>query len=212
MPFNDDAVLMPGRGNVLVCDVEYLTETTIPTIEQLEAYAADYGKLPTGFRSLGHTSTDDLPKWDGDGGDTEVKGSWEKAKLREVAKDVEVSWMDVIALQFDNEIMSLQSGGGDASKPGQFRAPKNKTFPELGVLVVYMDNAGQVVGELVPRTSVRKGDNIEHKTDEFSGVPLRFTQLTPKSLPEHIWIGHNFGADAPNPIEPEFSDTDQTTA
>ena len=203
MPINDNAVLMPGRGNVLVFDPLDFTETDIPTVDQLEAYAADYMKLPPKMRSLGHTSTDDLPAWDGDGGDTEVKGSWERQKLREVAKDVEVNWFAVKALQFDNEIMSLASGGGDASRPEQFWAPTRKKFPELGALIVYIDSVGGVIGELVPRCSVRKDDNIEHATDEFSAIPLRFTQLTPmNNLAEHIWIGRNFGSKVPAAVDP----------
>lgn len=205
MPFNDDAVLMPGRGNVLVFDPDNFTEQDIPTVAQLEAYAADYTKLPPKMRSLGHTSTEDLPAWDGDGGDTETKGSWERQKLREVAKDVEVNWFAVKAMQFDNEIMSLASGGGDASRPSQFWAPKTKRFPELGALIVYIDNAGGVIGELVPRCSVRKDAAAEHATDEFSTIPLRFTQLTPRDgLAELIWIGRNFGSDAPNKVDDEF--------
>ena len=208
MPFNDDAVLMPGRGNVLVADVDGFTETDFPTVAQLEEYAADYTKLPAKFRSLGHTSSEDLPAWDGDGGDTEVKGSWENSKLREVPKDVESNWFAVKAWQFDNEIMSLYSGGGDASKEGQFRSPKTKKYPELVALIVYIDASGHVVGELVPRNSVRKDDVIEHKTDEFSSIPLRFTTLTPANgLPEHVWIGRNFGSAAAAPVDPEFTTT-----
>ena len=64
---------------------------------------------------------------------------------------------------------------------------------KLGLLVVYIMGS-KVVGEFMPRTSVRGDGAIDHATDKFSQIPLRATVLTPTgSLTEHHWIGAGFG-------------------
>jgi hypothetical protein len=40
--------------------------------------------LPNNWRSIGHTSRGDLPELGYDGGDTEVRGTWQNESLREV--------------------------------------------------------------------------------------------------------------------------------
>ena len=80
---NDLALLIPGRGNVLVG----AAEAAVPSFASIVAYAANFSTAIPGFATLGHTDPEDLPEWGGDGGDTEVRRTWERLAVREVTTD-----------------------------------------------------------------------------------------------------------------------------
>lgn len=188
MGINDSALLIPGRGNVLFG----AADATPPTYVSIVAYVTNFAIPPAGFTTVGHTDPEDLPEWGSDGGDTEVKRTWEKFAVREVTTDPEVNYFVVKPLQFDNATMLLWEGGGDATSSKMFGSPFAPAPTIASSLIVYLDG-GEVVAEYVPRVSIRKEGPAEHATDDWSKLPLRVTQLTPTTLRPHYWIGANFG-------------------
>ena len=192
MPLSLENLLRPGRGVVLMCNPN---ATTIPTLASLESYVAGgdpNANLPVGFTPLGDTSADDLPKWEEDGGSSDVLRTWWYEKAME---DVKPGTRSIVvqALQFDSDTMDLRDGLGTKGID-TWSAPANRSSTEKGLLVVYIMGS-KVVGEFMPRTSVRGDGAIDHATDKFSQIPLRATVLTPTgSLTEHHWIGAGFGA------------------
>ena len=189
---DDSALLIAGRGNVLVCDVGEAP----PTLAELLAYASsNYGDAIEGYTTIGHTSPTDLPEWDSDGGDSETKRTWEKENVYEKVDPV-TNWFTVNALQFDNYVMSLREGGGTATTANTFASPTTRSAIEKGALIVYI-KGGEVIGEYIPRVSIRGDGSIAHDVDEFSQIPLRFTQLSaPSGMSPHYWIGSKFGSTA----------------
>lgn len=190
---NLDAALIPGRGNVLIKDIPTTSTTfTVPTYAQLVAYAADYSKPPTGWVTIGHTDPEDLPEWDSDGGDSEMKRTWEMENAREVSEP-QTDWFVAKPLQYDNEVLSLYLGGGDSSKPNVFTAPATRGRIEKSALIVWIDG-GNVLGECLERTSVRGDGPRENAIDDWSKIPLRFTRLSsPSGGSGYHFIGEHLG-------------------
>ena len=88
MALNDNAVFTAATGYVLVAPVG----TAYPTAAEIEAFdpeAAENGLLAA-WEEIGHTSSEDLPEFGYDGGDTESRGTWQKKSLREVTTEAAV--------------------------------------------------------------------------------------------------------------------------
>ena len=132
---NDLALLIPGRGNVLIG----AAEAAVPSFASIVAYAASFSTAIPGFATLGHTDPEDLPEWGSDGGDTEVRRTWERLAVREVTTDPPVNYFVVKPLQFDNDTMKLYEGGGTYSTPNVFASPSSPAPTVASAIVVYLD-------------------------------------------------------------------------
>lgn len=122
MSLDDDALIIPATGHYLVG----ATTATQPTYTQIAAFVASLSgsiTYPTGFTNLGHTDLDDIFAFGQDDGDTEVKGSWQNKSLRELVTSEAIDYFVAKAMQFDNEILSLYYGGGDATAAHEFALP-----------------------------------------------------------------------------------------
>ena len=86
MSQNDTAVFTAAVGYVYVADVstDAPAPADLPTLNLLTP-SAWVGA--TGWADIGHTSRNDLPEFGFEGGDTEIRGSWQKKKLREVTTE-----------------------------------------------------------------------------------------------------------------------------
>lgn len=195
---NPDAGLVAGRGVILISEVA----AAPPTLDDLEAYVAAnlaLESLPSGWAPISDMDPEDLPEFDGEGGDTVLLSTWAFPNVREVADGAPRSVYFVAqALQFDNDTMSHFEGGGTFDQPGIFWAPGQAVPSQAGVIVVFIDKSvGQVVGYHAPRMSIRGDGGITLDAAEWANIPLRFTELTnPGSPGPHAWIGHNFGTPA----------------
>ena len=72
----------------------------------------------TGWKSVGHTSRGTLPEFGFDGDSTEVRGSWQKKKLREIQTDDPIDYLSVVLHQFDSDALSLYYGDGWSQAAG----------------------------------------------------------------------------------------------
>ena len=99
MALNDDAVLTAAVGYVFTAPAG----TAAPAPSALAALNVNNPALwtPSTWTVLGHTSRNDMPEFGFDGGDSEVKGTWQKKKLKEVTTEDPVDYLTIYLQQFD---------------------------------------------------------------------------------------------------------------
>ena len=168
MALNDSAVLTAAVGYIFVAefgtaaptpaDVEALDldalaagtksggGSTGPTLDGdgnpivLKAGKAGAGTLPAAWDNIGHTSRSDLPEFGYDGGDKEVRGSWENESLREVETKPLVDFLKFKLHQFDVPTLELYFGANASTTPGVFGVASGNTRPvEKALLIVVVD-------------------------------------------------------------------------
>jgi hypothetical protein len=144
--------------------------------------------LPNNWRSIGHTSRGDLPELGYDGGDTEVRGTWQNESLREVETKPIADFLKMALHQFDVDSFELYYGkDGAAGEAGVFGVTGTAAPVEKALLIIIVD--GDVkVGFYSPKASFRRDDSISLKTDEFAAIPVRATFLKFGSANKYQWV------------------------
>jgi hypothetical protein len=192
MPLTDTATIIPGTGHVLLG----ATGAAKPTLAALETFAADTDTPPANYTDIGHTAIEDVLTFGSEGGETEVKGSWQNPSLREVLTSQIVDSVVVPALQIiDNEVLTLYYGGGDDSVANEFAVPDISVPQERALLIVMVDGA-DVLGLWSAKTSVKRDDAFSVDPTDFMTAPLRFTFLKAAGQPKSVWIADGLGAAA----------------
>lgn len=203
MAQNDDAVLTAGQGFVFLAPAN----TASPTDVQVSPLSGgfDITDIPVAWVPIGHTSRDDLPEFGSDGGDTEVRGSWQNAALRQVTTQTPVDFVTLNLLQFDNDSLELYYGVANAAAAAarRFRVVSPGTGNvERALLVVIVD--GDVsVGFYAPKAAFKREDAVTLATDDFGVLPVRATFLQgfdgvdlPANKLIFDWIGGEIEQDA----------------
>lgn len=145
----------------------------------------------SGWRNVGHTSRGDLPEFGYDGGDTEVKGTWQNESLREVVTDPVADYLTLMLHQFDTESFELYYGSNASVTPGVFSVANGSGTPvEKALLVVIVDGDNKVAF-YSPKASLRRDDAISLSADEFAQLPVRATFLKHLSAPKFDWIAED---------------------
>lgn len=191
---NTQRALVAGRGVVLLGAVN----ADAPTLAELTAFVSNPATFPTGFAPFGDTSAENLPETEFEGGDVTFLSTWWVPNADSIAEAVSQSYT-VNALQFDNDTMSLYSGGGDATEAGIFWTPKSPVPTKSSAVTVFVDKRdGQVRGMYNPQVAIRAADGISHATDNYSEIPLRFSEEQhPAAKGPRAWIGAGFGLVTP---------------
>lgn len=185
-----DWALIAGRGTVLICE----PNAAAPLRADLEAFADDFTSLPTGFYPIGVTGNESLPEGEQEGGESEVLDLWEFPAARTVETEKPVDTITIKPAQFDNTTLALYAGGGDDSGEDVFWTPAQRVPTVAGILVVYIDSIGRVVGRYRPKNSLIGTGGIVVNTDEWGEIPIVATRLTDASNPGgEAWIGEGFG-------------------
>lgn len=189
MALNNDAVFTAAKGYVYVGTVGTAVK---PTPTEIAAFTEGTGLTATGWTDLGHTSREDLPEFGFEGGDTETRGTWRAASLREVVTEVAVDYVVVTLHQFDDTGLSLYYGVENASAdPGEFAVADSSTATVERALCIVMEDGPFKIAFYAPRASIRREDAIEMAVDEFSTLPLRATFLKPSSGNLFTWINED---------------------
>jgi hypothetical protein len=190
-----EALATVGAGNVTVTGVSLIDTAglEITWIEKLQgqsvALTATFtaGTSPAltsttvtalnGWLATGHTSRDDMPEFGFDGGDTTVKGTWQRKRLREVASgDPVADFVKMKLEQFDKQALEMYYGEDAASTPGVFGVDGNFVPIERSVLVVIRDGSTNV-GFYAIKGSIKRDDSIDLPVDDFAGLPIKITFL-----------------------------------
>jgi len=187
MAENDNAVLTAAVGYVYVAPVG----TAAPSPAQLKALNLNNPAswVVNGWESVGHTSRGTLPEFGFDGGSTEVKGSWQKKKLREVSTEDPVDFVTVVLHQFDENALSLYYGDNNSATPGVF-AYKGGQTNEKALLIIIEDGTLRL-GHHAFKASIKRDDAIDLPVDDFASFPVKFTYLDYLTEPPFTWISED---------------------
>lgn len=188
MALNDNAVITPATGYIFVAAVD----TASPTPAQIETFDPATGIA--GWVQLGHTSRDDLPVFGFDGGDSEVKGTWQNASFKRVTTEVAQDYITFNALQLDEQILSYYYGvTNPGSTVGKFDVDNAATSGiDTALLIVIVDGEA-TVGFHASKVTMGREDSIELAVDEFAAVPLRASILKSGSNPLFSWLSYDTG-------------------
>lgn len=177
MAENNDAVLTAGAGWVFLAPPNTLS----PTDDKVSPLVGSFNPagLDVAWAPVGHTSRDDLPEFGSDGGDTEVRGSWQNSSLRQVVTETAVDFVTLNLLQFDNETLALYYGQANALVNGErrFRVKSAPTSTVEKALLVVIVDGDTSVGFYAPKVSIKREDAISLATDDFGALPVRATFL-----------------------------------
>ena len=196
MAMNEDAVLTAATGYIYTAPVG----TAAPTPADITAFDPAVGF--TGWENIGHTSRDELPEFGFDGGDSEVKGTWQNASLREVVTEVASDYVVFNVHQFDDNALGLYYGADNASTtPGVFGVANAPTGTVNRALLIVIVDGDVNLGFHAERVSIKRDDSIELASDEFAYMPLRatFVKNTGAAL-LFSWISEDTGIGAAEPV------------
>lgn len=188
MALNDNAVITPATGYIFVAAVD----TASPTPAQIETFDPATGIA--GWVQLGHTSRDDLPVFGFDGGDSEVKGTWQNASFKRVTTEVAQDYITFNALQLDEQILSYYYGvTNPGSTVGKFDVDNAATSGVDTALLIVIVDGEATVGFHASKVTMGREDSIELAVDEFAAVPLRASILKSGSNPLFSWLSYDTG-------------------
>lgn len=154
---------------VLVADDANLVGTT-PALDVVETREIN------GWLNIGHTSREDMPEFGFDGGDAEVRGTWQNAALREVITEQAADYLTLYLHQFDKQSFELYYGPNASATPGVFGVAGGSVTNERAFLVIIVDGDTRI-GFYASKSSVRREDAIQLPSDEFASLPIRATFL-----------------------------------
>ncbi len=188
MAQNDEAVLTAAVGYVYTAPVG----TAAPTPSALKTISLTSTALwtPSAWKSVGHTSRGTLPEFGFEGGDAEIKGSWQKKKLREVQSEDPVDYLTVVLHQFDEEGLELYYGSNASATEGIFGVTSGVTPLERAVFVVIEDGDLRL-GFHSHKASVKRDEAMELPIDDLASLPVRFTFLDYNSELLFSWINED---------------------
>jgi hypothetical protein len=144
-----------------------------------------------GWSNIGHTSRGDMPEFGFDGGDTEVRGTWQNESLREVVTKPIADYLTMFLHQFDTHAFELYYGKNASKEAGVFGVASGTTTPiEKAIFILIVDGDTRV-GFYSPKSSIRRDDSISLPVDEFAALPVRATFLKHGSQNKFEWVNQD---------------------
>lgn len=183
MALDNNAVLTAAKGYIFTAPVG----TPAPTPAEVAAFTD--GSDLTGWENLGHTAREELPEFGFDGGDTEPRGTWQAEALKTIVTDPAVDYVTFTAHQFDDQVFEFYYNSENQSdEEGVFAVNSiNSADQERALLIVIIDGQNKVAFH-AQRTSLRREEAMSLSVDEFAGIPIRATFLTPEEGFLFSWI------------------------
>jgi len=180
----DEAVITAAVGYVYVAPAG----TAPPTPAQLKTINLKNPASWTvqGWESVGHTSRGTLPEFGFEGGESEVKGSWQKKKIREITPEDPIDYVTVVLHQFDEKSLGLYYGPNASSTPGVFGVKLGQTNEKA--LLIVIEDGDLRLGHHAHLTSVKRDEAIELPIDDLAALPVRFTYLDYQEEVPFSWI------------------------
>ncbi|ASR77128.1 major tail protein [Mycobacterium phage MyraDee] len=185
MALNDDAVITAAVGYLFTAP----PGTAAPTPQELDALNLEtFATLAPAWEQIGHTSRDDMPEFGYDGGETEVRGTWQKKRLREVESgDPVADSVTVVLEQFDLGSLELYYGENASTVNGEFGVDGNFKPVERAFLVIIVDGETRI-GFYAAKASIKRDDSIDLPVDGFAGLPVKATFLDMAGQLLYKWI------------------------
>lgn len=188
MALNDEAVLTAAVGYVYTGPVG----TAAPSAAELDDLDLESPSswTATSWDSIGHTSRGDMPEFGFDGGDSEIKGTWQRKKLREVTTEDPVDYLTLFLHQFDEDALSLYYGKNASTTAGEF-AVSGKSDPTEKAVFVVIEDGDVRIGFHSAKASVKRDDAIQLPVDDFASLPIRATFLDHPGFPLFKWVNED---------------------
>ena len=167
--------IIPGQGWVLIGE----KDADVPDIAKWDPTKPT---VLTGFTVLGHTSKDNPPALSKDGGETELKDTWDVPGLR--AETSVVKWSCTVnAVSVTQSVLELAFPGGkwDASTK-TMKVPANASTVTKAVLILMKDAVAGYAGIYIPAGSIALGEAPSIATDGFFELQLNIAALTSEKL------------------------------
>jgi hypothetical protein len=155
------------------------------------AVTSEVATAPNGWLTVGHTSRNDLPEFGFDGGDTEVRGTWQNENLREVVTKPISDFLTIFLQQWDMESLTLYYGQDASKQAGVFGGKGGTPTPVERALFIVIVDGDTKIGFYAPKASIKRDDSIELATDEFASLPIRATFLKYGSSNVFEWINED---------------------
>ena len=146
-----------------------------------------------GWKNIGHTSREDLPEFGFDGGDTETKGTWQNAAVKEVITEVTVDFVTMNLHQFDedNHELYYSQANAVAAAQGEFWVADAATATLEKALLVVVVDGDAVIAFYARKSSVRRTEAIGMEVDNFAVLPIRATFLKDGNNELYRWISND---------------------
>lgn len=164
MAADSTALVVPGNGTVFKA-----TENTKMPTGGISAFSL-LGTPPTGWTSLGHTSTDNTVAFNRDGGDATKLGTWLQDGVRTIYAADDWS-LTIGTLQVDKDSLDLAYNGAFDTDNG-YIIPSSNGGTSTALFVLCQDGTGQL-GFYIPSTTTKLGDAPSIDTEKFFETPLR---------------------------------------
>ena len=190
-------VTVTGTGPFIIAPDASVTGTLTATGTGLTGGAATLTNVAatgTGWTNIGHTSRGDLPEFGFEGGDTEVKGTWQNESLREVVTDPVADYLTLLLHQFDTQAFELYYGTDASVEAGVFGVANGNPAPVEKALLIVIVDGSRKVAFYSPKASLRRDDSISLAVDEFATLPIRATFLKHSSSNKFEWVAEGLFA------------------
>lgn len=190
-------VTVTGTGPFIIAPDASVTGTLTATGTGLTGGAATLTNVAatgTGWTNIGHTSRGDLPEFGFEGGDTEVKGTWQNESLREVVTDPVADYLTLMLHQFDTQAFELYYGTDASVEAGVFGVANGNPAPVEKALLIVIVDGSRKVAFYSPKASLRRDDSISLAVDEFATLPIRATFLKHSNANKFEWVAENLFA------------------
>lgn len=174
--------ILAGTTLVVTTVASGLTGGTSP------AAAVTLVTAATSWVQVGHTARNDLPEFGFEGGKTELRGSWQKQRLREVEQGQPIEDMVKVTLQqWDKNTLPLYFGQNVSSVTGVYAADGLHTPIEHSVFIPIQDGTA-TIGFFTPRAAVVRDAAVKLPIDDFAQLPIKATFLNYGTQPLFQWI------------------------
>lgn len=186
MALVDELVLLAEDG--FIYDADPGTEPS--TAEQVKAWSLQTARTwqeDAGWEASGHTSLEDLPEFDFDGGDEEVRGTWQAKRLRVVQTEPDVDYVTVIFNQFDPRLLEWYFGKALEKTATKFaKSPGKRVNVERAIQLVIPYSGGNLV-IYAPKVSMGRDESLSLQSSEFSTLPIKMTFLDHEAKSPLTW-------------------------
>lgn len=190
MALNDDAVFIAATGYVFTNAVG-ATAPTPASLKTIDLEDPTTWTGSTGWDGVGHTSRNDMPEFGFEGGETEMRGTWQRKRLREAETgDPLADYVTLFLHQFDESALALYYGKNGSTTPGIFGVTGDTVINEKAFLIVIVDGPNRL-GFYAPKASVKRDDSLQAPVDDFAALPIRATFLDHGTADLYSWINED---------------------
>lgn len=185
MALNDDAVITPAVGYILTA----APGTPNPSALEIDGFDPEEGFV--GWENLGHTSRDELPEFGFEGGDTEVRGTWQNASLRTVTTEAPVDSVVFQLHEMTAAGLSLYYGPNVQVSDGELVVPDTPVDAVKRALLIVIKDGDTSIAFYAPNCDIRREEAVGMDIDGFMTLPIRATFLKSGSDPLYKWISND---------------------